>query len=150
MVMRSMREGASGGFVKIVLFGLLTVAVGGLVLMDVGGFFRGGVRRSDVAKVGSEKIQIAAFDRDVRSSLACVGIQPGEALKLGYINEILGAEIRNSLMHQAAGDLGVQVSKQRLAQQIGRIIAPMVEEGQPPQAVLDQILRSQGMSEREF
>jgi peptidyl-prolyl cis-trans isomerase D len=150
MVMRMMRQGAAGGITKFILFGFLVLAVGGLVLMDVGGFFRGGVGGNDVARIGSEKVSIVSFDRAVRRALSRVGISPQEALKLGYINEILGTEIRTSLLHNAAKDLGVQVGKNRIAHQVNSIIAPMVEQGQEPQAVLDQVLRAQGMTEREF
>lgn len=56
MVMKAMRQGAAGGVMKFVIFGFLIMAVGGMVFMDIGGFFRsGGVGSSDVAKVGGEK-----------------------------------------------------------------------------------------------
>lgn len=151
MVMRAMRQGASGGVLKFILFGLLIMAVGGLVLMDVGGFFSGGgIRNSDVIKVGRESIPIANFDRNVRRTLGRVGIQPEEAYKLGYIDEIANGEIRSSLMYQSSLKAGLLVGNERIAKQIHEMVEPMVEDGQTPQQVLDAILRNQGMSEGEM
>ena len=78
MVMKTLRQGASHGVSKFLLFGLLMVAVGGLVLMDVGGFFRGGVSNSDVARVGREKISAQSFDRTVRITLSRAGGMSGK------------------------------------------------------------------------
>lgn len=150
MVMTSLREGASGGITKIILFGFLVLATGGLVLTDVGGFFRGGVSSSDVAKAGEAKLSLQSFDRTVRRSLGNLGITPQEAYQLGYIDEMLAAEIRNLLMRQEAQKLGIVVGDERIARQISRMVEPLLQEGQSKQEILDQILMSQGMSERDF
>ncbi len=150
MVMTSLREGASGGITKIILFGFLVLATGGLVLTDVGGFFRGGVSNSDVAKAGDAKLSLQSFDRTVRRSLGNLGITPQEAYQLGYIDEMLAAEVRNLLMRQEAEQLGIVVGDKRIARQISRMVEPLVQEGQSKQDILDQILMSQGMSERDF
>jgi len=150
MVLKALRDGAAGGIMKYFLFGLLIMAVGGLVMMDVGGFFRGGVSGTDVGKVGSEKIKIVSFDRTVRRSLARVGISPQEAFKLGYINELLNNEMRASLTYQSAREIGINVSRERIAGEIRKIVEPMVQDGRNAQEVLDQILLNQGMSEMEF
>ena len=56
MAMKALREGAKGGITKIILMGFLVMAGGSLVMMDVGGFFRGGVSNSDVVKIGSDTV----------------------------------------------------------------------------------------------
>jgi peptidyl-prolyl cis-trans isomerase D len=61
MAMQALRDGAGTGFLKIILMGLLVMAVGGLVFTDVGGFFRGGVGNNDVARVGDTKIGVVEF-----------------------------------------------------------------------------------------
>ncbi|GJL84832.1 MAG: peptidylprolyl isomerase [Micavibrio sp.] len=150
MAMQSLRKGASTGLLKYFLLGLLVFAAGGLVMTDVGGFFRGGISRTDIGKAGGEKINISAFDRTVRRTLGRIGIAPEEAFKLGYIDELLNNEIRISLMHQSASKLGVRVGKDHTANKVRAIVEPMVQDGNTPQQVLDQVLMSQGMSEGEF
>ncbi len=151
MVMKAMRQGAAGGIFKFVIFGFLMMAVGGMVLMDVGGFFRsGGVGGTNVAKVGKESISLQSFDRNLRRSLTQLGIQPQEAYKAGYIDQMLTSEIRSRLLEQSSRDLGVLIDTKRVASQIKTLIGPMVQPGQDPRDVLKQILMSQNMSEADL
>ncbi|USO06156.1 MAG: peptidyl-prolyl cis-trans isomerase [Rhodospirillales bacterium] len=150
MVMTALRDGASGGILKYFLLGLLVMATGGLVFMDIGGFFRGGITSSDAAKIGSNVIPIQQFDRTVRTTLSRLGMSPAQAYQLGYIKELLNGEIRASLIQQKAADTGIQVSTQQVAANIKKLIAPMTQPGQSPQDVLAQILRAQGMSEDQL
>lgn len=150
MVMNSLREGAKTGITKYFLLGFLVLAAGGLVLTDVGGFFRGGVGGNDVGRAGKEKIGVVAFDRSVRRSLAQIGIDTQEAYKLGYINEILNNEIRASILQQSARDTGIILGREALAEHINSLIEPLVGPGQNRQDVLDDLLFRQGMSEGEF
>ena len=151
MVMKALRDGASGGITKFILFGLLTIAVGGLVMTDVGGFFRGGsTGDNNVAKIGGEAISISEFNRRVGTSLSRIGMSPQEAYKLGYINQLLGAEVRSHLLSKAAADLDIRVGTQRIATQINSMVSPLVQPGQTPTETLKQILMNQGMSEQEF
>lgn len=148
MVMRAMRHGAFSGVLKFILFSLLVLAVGGLVLTDVGGFFRnGGVKNTDVAKIGRESLSIVAFDQTVNRALQSANIPAPEAYKLGYLQELLNGEIRSALMYQAAAKNGIAVSRQRIAAQVHKMVEPMVEDGEKPQEVLNKILAAQGMSE---
>lgn len=150
MVMKSLRKSASGGLGKFILFGFLALAVGGLVMMDMGGFFRGGVSRSDVAKVGGEKIGISSFDRTVRRTLSRLGIPPQEAYRAGYIRQLLIQDIRDRLLSQSAEKTGILISDEHVTNQIKELIKPMVGPGQSPGDVLQRLLMNQGMSESEF
>lgn len=151
MVMQAMRQGAAGGVMKFVIFGFLIMAVGGMVFMDIGGFFRsGGVGGNDVAKIGKEKISLPYFDRSLRRSLSQLGIAPQDAYKAGYVDQMLAAEVRSHLLSRAAADNGILVDKKRIASQIKTMLGPMVQVGQDPKDVLRQILMSQGMSEGEL
>lgn len=150
MVMQSLRSGASSGLIKIVLFGLLIMAVGGLVLTDVGGFFRGGLGRADIVKVGSKNIHINSFDRTIQRVLRRIGVSPQEAYKAGYIDELLRNEVRTLLLQQTASDLGINVSAARIARHVNAIVEPLATDEQSPQDILKQILLSQGVSESEF
>jgi len=150
MAMQALRDGASGGILKYFLMGLLVLAAGGLVFTDVGGFFRGGIASTDAAKIGDEKISINRFDRNVRQSLGRLGLSPEQAYKLGYIRDLLNGEIRTSLLKQEARDIGVVISTQEVANNIRKLVRPMVGPGQQTQDVLRQILQAQGMSEQAF
>ena len=150
MVMNALRDGAKKGVSKFILAGFLILATGGLVLMDVGGFFRGGVSSNDVAKIGRTELSIQSFDQTVRRNLSQLGIPPQEAFRLGYINQLLGQEIRNYLLSQAARDHGIRIADKHIAAQIQTILAPFTAQGQDPKAVLNQILRNQGLTERGF
>lgn len=150
MVMKALREGASGGIAKVFLFSFMVVAVGGMVFMDVGGFFRGGVAKSDVGRAGNETISLSSFDRLVEITLNRVGMSVHDAYKLGYINQILSAEIRGRLLRQAAGKTGILIDRKEVARKIHDLVAPMVGPDQTADDVLRQILANQGMTEKMF
>ena len=150
MVMTALREGASGGILKYFLLGILAMAAGGLIFMDMGGFFRGGVTSTDAAKAGKHTISIQYFDRTVRSTLSRLGLSTEQAWKVGYIRELLASEIQTSLLAQEAQDKGVLVSNKLVASHIQKLIRPMAQPGQSPADVLQQILRAQGMSEQQL
>ncbi len=148
--MSSMRQSASGGIGKFILFGLLVLAAGGLVFSDVGGFFRGGVSGSDIARVGDKTISIQQFDQTLRRTIARIGISPEQAYQYGYTREILNSEIRGEIMDRAAAENDIKVSKKHIAKQIHKIVAPMVQDGQTAEEVLNQLLRSRGMNEKQL
>lgn len=151
MVMKAMRQGAAGGVMKFIIFGFLMMAVGGMVFMDIGGFFRsGGVGSTDVAKIGGEKITLPSFDRSLRRSLTQLGIGPQDAYKAGYVDQFLASEVQSRLLSRAAADLGIRVEDRRIATQISALLAPMTQAGQDPKTVLRQILMNQNMSEGEL
>ena len=149
--MKALRDGASGGITKIFLFGFMVAAVGGLVFMDVGGVFRGGISKTEVIKVGDDTVKIATFDRNLRRALSRVGMSPQDAYKLGYVQQVIGTEVRTRLLDNAARDHDIKVSDKAVAEQVAKLIAPLAKNNkQDPKDVLFQILRMQGMSEKEF
>jgi peptidyl-prolyl cis-trans isomerase D len=149
-MLRSLREGAKSGFLKIILFGFLVMAVGGLVLMDVQGFFRGGVPRSAVAKIGKDQLSVTDFDRMLRRILANQNINAEQAYQFGFINQILQAEIANNLLFKAAHDMGIYISDAQIANQVNDLIKPLVTADLSKKEALKRVLLSQGMSENEF
>ncbi len=150
MVMRALRDGASKGVLKFFLLGLLALAGGGLVFTDVGGFFRGGVSSGDVAKIGNETISAQAFNNKLRDTLQNYNMTPDQALQSGLIKQIVEGEIRTSLARQAANDYGVNPGTALIAEEIKTSIAPMVQPGQNASEVLEQILRSRGLSQGQL
>ena len=106
MVMQAMRKGKGAGVVKFIFMSLLVLAAGGLVLSDVGGFFRGGIGNNDVAAVGDQNIPITSFDMKLRRTLTRIGMSPQQAYQLGYTNQFLNSEIQSMLLQQAAIETG--------------------------------------------
>lgn len=148
MVMKALRDGAKGGVLKFFLLGILCLAAGGLIFTDVGGFFRGGgFGSNDVAKVGNDKISLPQFDNMVRRTLAPLGISPAQAHQLGYLREVLNAELRRRILLQSARDDGIVIDERHIVEQVSSILAPSIQSGQSPQDALANLLRQQGMSE---
>lgn len=151
MVMQSLRTGAAGGFLKYILFGLLGMAMGGLVVMDVRGVLSGGsVGGNDVARIEDKTISIQEFDRTLRRNIARYRIPVEQAAKLGLIDEILTTEIRARLLEHEAATIGIDLSQKEVAKRIATYIKPHALEGESLQQTLDRLLQAQRMSEGEF
>lgn len=149
-MLNAMREGAKTGTIKFILFGFMVLAVGGLVMTDVGGFFRGGVTKTAVAKIDGRELSIVTFDRMVRRILSRQGMDPETAYRLGLIDQILASEVDNNLMQRSARDLGLIPSEQTVLKQISLLVEPYVSETMDKKAALSAILRNQGVSEKDF
>ena len=153
MVMRSMRDGASGGFMKYLLFGLLGMSVGGLVLMDVRGVLSGsGVGSNEVVKIEGDAITIQEFDNTVRRSLSQYRgrITQQQAYNMGIMEEILGGEIRTYFLLNEARKMGIEFDKNRMAKRVAEVVKPNVKPGQSMQDALNDMLRYQYLSEGKF
>lgn len=145
-----MREGKGSKVVKYTLMSFLLLAVCGLVLMDVGGFFKTQMGSNTVVKGGGVEIGISEFDRTVRRTLSQQGMGPQEAFQLGMINQILASEIQSRLFTDKSRDLGLEVSDSDVTRQIGKLAEPLATDGRTKKEALQQILRTQGISEGEF
>lgn len=145
-----MRDSTGAGILKFFLLGMLLLAVGGLVLMDVGGFFRGQMAPNKIVSGGGVDIGAQEFDRTVRRALSSQGIPAQEAYRLGLIDNILTSEIQNRLFTKESQDLGLRVDDESLTKQISRLAEPLAAGGQSKKQALQQILRTQGISEGEF
>ncbi len=151
MVMNALRTGKSGAVLKFILFGLLILAMGGMVFTDVGGFFRNGITGSrDVATIGTTPFSIVQFDHMARKNLERIGMSPAQAYKMGYLREMLNGEVRARLLSQKAVDLGLEVTTEEVAKKLKTLLEPMTDKGQKPLDVMKQILQAQGMSEQAF
>ncbi len=146
-MLTAMREGARSGFLRIILFGFMGMAVFGLVLMDVGGFFRGGVASTTVAEIQGQELSLTTFDQTVRNTLAQQGIDTQTAYHLGLIGQLLQSEITRNVLYGAARDQGLIVSDETVARQINSIITPMISEDMTRAQALEMLMRYQGLSE---
>jgi peptidyl-prolyl cis-trans isomerase D len=146
-----MRDSAAAGVFKFVLMGLLLTAVAGLVLMDVGGFFKSGsLSANTLARGGDVTISPQEFDRIARRVLSQQGIGAEEALKLGLLQSIAQSEISARLFSEEAQKMGLSVSDEAVKTQIAKLAEPLAAEGRSKKEALQQILRQQGISEGEF
>ncbi len=152
MVMQSLRNGAAGGFLKYILFGLLGMAMGGLVLMDSRGVMDGGVGSRDVAKIEGEVISLRDFDRSLRLQLTQYNrnITVQDAHSMGLTSEVLAREIRNRFLNIDARNTGIQISNDLAAQKVAEIVKPQMREGETMQQTLELMLRLRGLSEKQF
>jgi peptidyl-prolyl cis-trans isomerase D len=149
MVMQAMRVGASNRILRVFIFGILMLATAGLMLSG-GMDFSGTVGRNDVAKVAGETITLPVFDRTLRQTLSRIGMQPAEAYKFGYINQLLGGEVNSRLVAKGAEDNGIAIDQARVAERIRAMIRPIMREGQTEEEVLKNVLMAQGMNEGEL
>lgn len=147
-MLQSLSEGAKGGLSKFILVGILFLAVAGLVLTDVGGFFRDGVNSTNIAEVGSQSIPAQDFDRYARRFLSQQGMSVENAYRFGIINQILNGYIRDVMMMQEAQKMGIRLSEKLIAKELYALIAPSLTGTTTPQEALDQLLRQQGLSEQ--
>ncbi len=145
-----MRNGAGAGVVKFMLMGLLLLAVAGLVLMDVGGFFKGTMSSTTVVKGEGIKIGTVEFDRTVRRALASQGIGAEEAMRLGLIDSIIASEVRTRVLNEQARKLGLIINNETVMRNIARLAEPLATNGRSKKDALRQILQTQGISEGEF
>jgi peptidyl-prolyl cis-trans isomerase D len=152
-MLNAMRDGAHSRIIKFVLFSFLVMATLGMVLMDVGGFFRnGGVGNNSVARAGKDNISSVTFDRAVQRTLQQQGIAPREAYQYGLVDQILKNEISTRLMTRAAADMGLYVGDRDVASQINSLIEPLTKQqpGLSRKDILHRVLQAQGMGEQEL
>lgn len=150
-MLTALRDGTHSKILKLVLFGLLLMGAFGMVLMDVGGFFRGGMGSTTIAKAGREKINYVAFDRSVQRILQQQGMSARDAYQFGFMDQILQAEIADRVLTQAAAKMGLMVSDDVVAKHINSIIDPAAkQQGVDRKVIFDRVLQSQGMSEQMF
>lgn len=152
MVMKVLRQGAFGGFLKYILMSLLALSVLGLVFMDVQGVLKGGLGGTDVAVIGGETIGLRDFDRMARASLGRYNLTPEDIYKQNNkaFMDILAGEIRSRHIKLAADSLGVSLGQDRLQESLIKKIIPLKEGDESLQQTLDRLLSSQRIPEAEF
>ncbi len=150
-MLRALRDGAKSGFLKYILLGMLVLAAGGLVLTDVGGFFRGGgVSNNTIAEGKNLEISTRAFDRVVGRVLSRQGMSPQEAYNMGIINQILNNEIQTLITTNEAREFGLNISDETVMTQISKIAEPLATDGMSKKEALQTFLANQRVSEGEF
>ncbi len=149
-MLQKLSNGAKGGISKFVLVGFLFMAVAGLVLTDVGGFFRDGVSSTNVAEVGSQDVPYHEFDRFLRNALSRQNISPQDAYQTGQVNQLLERYAQDILFVQASENLGVRTPDKAVAEELHRFVKPYLNDETTPQQALDNMLNQQGLSEENL
>lgn len=152
-MLQKMRSGAQSVLIKVVLFGLLMLAMLGLAFTDVQGMFRGGSSvTGSVAKVGGQKISTMEFDNIFQRTLRQQNLGSDETLRAALPMIVLNQEINARLYARTAHDLGLIVDDKTAARELKRdVIAPIAAEaGVSEKEALQRLLTSLGVSERAF
>lgn len=145
-----MRNSTFAGVFKILLMGMLLMAVVGLILMDRYGSGTTGMSANTIVKGPGISITSFEFDRLVRRALASQGIPAEQAYQMGLLDNILTSEIQGRLFTKKAHDLGLEASDDDVTRQISKLAEPLATDGRTKKEALQQILRNQGISESEF
>lgn len=147
-MLNALREGTKTSFiVKAVLFGMMGLGLGGLVFMDIGGYFRNGLGNTTVARVGDERIDIYEFNKLAERSVRSQNMTMEDAYRYGFINMLLQGMVGQSLLDQAANDLDIAISKQQVENTVGRVLDTYAQDGETRAQVLEKLLAAQNISE---
>lgn len=153
-MLQSMRSGAKSTFIKVILFGLLLLAMIGLAFTDVQGMFRGGPagNTGTVAQIGSEKITARELDVLVQRNQRQQNIANDEGLRRALPLITLNQEINGRVYARAAHDLGLILDNKTAAVILkNEVLAPIAAQaGISEKAALQGMLRNVGMSEHNF
>ena len=149
MVMQKLNTGTTAVITKILLGAVLLSALAGLVFTDVGGFFRNGVSRSDVAKVGGETISAGQFGKIYQHRIEQSGMDDKLARQMGVPNMVLQQEIERQVLLQAAQKSGIRISNAYVAGQLKKQLDNVKMVGTPGEK-LQRVLMQQKMTEKEL
>ena len=152
-MLQKMRSGAQSLLIKVLLFGLLLLAMLGLAFTDVQGMFRGGTTTTgSVAKIGGQKISAMEFDNVFQRTLRQQNLGNDEAMRNALPMIVLNQEINTRLYARTAHDLGLIVDDKTVARELKRnVIGPIAAEaGVSEKEALQRLLTSLGVSERAF
>ncbi|GEM_PF-1845457 len=150
-MLNAIREGTKTSLViKIFIFSFMIMALGGLVFMDVGGYFRGGLGNTTIARVGSETVDVYEFQKIAERATRSQNLTMQDAYKYGFLNMVVQGLVAKSLTDQAAGKLDLEISKAQVEKTLGRVLDSYAQEGQTRADVLRMLLESQGMSESDL
>lgn len=151
-MLNAMRVGAGSKIIKFVIFSFMVLAVAGLALMDVGGFYRnGGQSGNVVATVAGQKIDAIQFDRTVRRAVSQQGMMDiNMAYKLGLVHQYLNTQISAVLLQKDAQEQKILIDDKVIAERIAALVQPYAKDGMSTREAFNRVLMSQNMTEGEF
>jgi len=146
-MLHSMREGAKSNVIKFALFGLLMLAMTGLVFMDVTGTISRGFGRNNLVTYKGGRITAPEFSRRLNEITRQQKISEADAYRFGLAQQVLNGEIDKIIITRAAKDIGLEISDNQAAIQVNGIIEPLLEQGASKREALDFVLRQSGTNE---
>lgn len=152
-MLQQMRSGAQSVLIKLVLFGLLLLAMLGLAFTDVQGMFRSGVSASSgIAKINGQKITTSEFDRIFQSTLRQQNIGNDDAMRNALPMMVLNQEINTRIYNLASHDMGLLIDDKTVANKLkSDVLGPIAAEtGLSEKEALQRLLTNLGISERAF
>ena len=152
-MLQALRSGTHSTIVKLVLFGLLLLAMLGLAIMDVQGMFTGtSAADTTVARIGKTKITAPELEQLVRVSLRQQNIPQEELLLRGVPQQALEQEINSRIFTMAARDLGIVVDDATAAKQLRSLVTTIAgtRKGMTEREALDRLLQSLDTSEAKL
>lgn len=149
MVMQRLNTGTTGKVFKMILLGVLFAAVAGLVLTDVGGFFRQGVGRQDVARIGHKSIGLNAFAQSYRQALQQNNMTEEAARQMGAPYMFLQQEVGREVLLQAAQKAGIRISDKYIGNELKTQLDSVKQPG-TAQEKLAMLLQQKGITEKMF
>jgi peptidyl-prolyl cis-trans isomerase D len=149
-MLQSLNSGMNSKILRGFFGILLLSALLGLVMTDVGGFFRsGGFGRTDIAKVGKTELTVPQFDSLYRRQLQIANITPDQARQVGLPNMILQQEVTRQVILQAANRVGISVGNAYVAQNLKTQLKSIPLPGDDKEK-LQAVLRNMGVSENDL
>ena len=149
-MLNSLREGASAHIIKIVALGFVLLGVGGMVFMDVGGFFRDGASDTTLARIGRTKISVQAFERTAQPAVRAQNMNMQEAYRFGLLQNLLDEMSAREALRQEAVREGLLISREDIAMRVHDMVKTQVQPGETAQKALDRILRTQGLTQDDL
>ena len=155
-MLQSMRDGASSIFMKIIFMGLLVMATLGLVLMDMGGFFRSGPSLAVAFEVEGQEFSTVELDRMVTEQLRQQGLTLEQGLEQGIVDQIINAQVEARLLGYETRRLGVRVPDSIVAEHARSLVSSLTsvfqQQGQDIDqgALFRQFVNNMGMTEAQY
>ncbi len=138
---------------KILQLILLLLILPSFVFLGVNSYMGSGTSDSDVAKVGNDVISGAEFDNTLKNQAQRAGLPLEMMNSSTFKNNILNQIIQQKLLKNELQSLHLQVSDQRLANEL--ILFPEIQALKKPDGKIDadkyrQLLQNNGLSVAQF
>lgn len=153
-MLQSLRDGAQSKIIKFCLFGLLALAGLGLVMSDIGGFFRGNTAPTVAFEIDGDPYSTMELDRRVTQILQTQGLGLEQAFNMGLVDQIIDSEINTRLLKKEGIDLGVRVSDAIVAEDtrtlIDSVLGTYGSKGATRESIFFNFIQNLGMSEQQY
>lgn len=155
-MLQSMRDGASSWFMKFIFSALLVLATAGLVLMDMGGFFRSGPPLAVAFTVEGQEFSTVELDRMVSQTLRNRNLTLEQGLQEGIVQEIINREVDSRILNVETRDLGVRIPDSVVAEKARALMTTIMgvfqqnDQEVDEAAVFRQFVNNLGMTESMY